>query len=285
MTYDEQLQYYADLLIIQYRNQPRAQATIQALARQALCDNIAIKIRDAFNLDDAIGVQLDIVGKYANVSRDVLTFSGGTSLDDNDFRTLIRLALVVHNCSGSLKDIDDILSTYFGNSVTLFDNTNMTLGYFFNANIGSLPLIEAFVKLDLLPRPMGVRLSSLIYAVGLDNVFGMGSYDAPPFAVSGLTSYYGDTIATTGDVTSGSKIVINIPDTSILTAGDAIGGGGIDWNQDGPPPAAGAGTFIDTIDSPTQITLTKNAIATVTTANLYTQVKSPWLNYENVVSF
>lgn len=275
MTYEEQLQYYADLLIIQYRGKPKAQAMVQALAREALCDNLALAVQNAFGLDGAVGAQLDIVGKYAGVVRNVLTFTGGTVLDDADFRTLIRLAIAKNVCKGSLLDIETLLKQYFGNSMLVFDNANMTLSYFFNANIGTLALLEAFVLLDLLPRPTGVGLASLIYAVGLDNYFAFSSYYTPwPTGVSGFTSYYDGTTAFTGTTHSGTKIIDSIADTSILHAGDAITGLGIDTE-----------TFIDTIDSGVQITTTKNSLGNHTGASLFTQPLSPWINYGNIISF
>lgn len=275
MTYDEQLQYYSDLLIIQYRGKAKAQATIQVLGAEALCDNIALQIQDAFDLETAIGVQLDVVGKYANVQRNVLTFTGGVTLNDSDFRTLIKLALADNSCKGSLKDIEDLLFQYFGNSILIFDNADMTLSYFFNAAIGSLDLLEAFVNLDLLPRPTGVALSSLIYAVGLDNYFAFSSYYVPwPSGVSGFNSYYDGTTAFTGTTHIGTMVIDGIADTSILTVGDAIGGLGV-----------GPGTFIASIDSGTQITTTKNSLANHTGATLFMQALGPWIDYDNVISF
>lgn len=189
MTYDDQIQYYANLLIIQYRNLPKAQATVQVLARDALIDNLPISVRDAFVNGLAVGKQLDVIGKYAGVSRNILTFTGGVVLGDLDFQTLINLAFARNSCQGSLKNIDDLLLAFLGNALVCFDHLNMTMGYFFNSSFGSLALAEAFVKLDLLPRPTGVQLSSLIYGGNLLNVFGWGSYTAAPFQVSGFQSY------------------------------------------------------------------------------------------------
>ena len=283
MTYDEQKQYYADLFIAQFRGKPKAQATVQAIATETMCNNIAITIQDAFDLTTAIGAQLDILGKYANVTRNILTFSGGASLSDTDFRSLILMSLAVKGCQGSLNDIDIILNNFFGNNLTVFDNQNMSMSYFFNSRIGSVPLLEAFVELDLLPRPMGVRLSSLIYAVGLDNVFGFGSYYAPPFEISGMSSYYGTTVSTTGNSTNASPTVTNITDTSILTVGWPIGGTAINPLGSTPSTPALFNTILS-IDGPTQITLTYNANLTFIAGGLESQIPAPWLSYADVIS-
>lgn len=65
----ELIQYYADLLIIQYAQKPKIRATIEAMIEQMLADNIAFDIRDAFDIETAVGVQLDILGKYVGVTR------------------------------------------------------------------------------------------------------------------------------------------------------------------------------------------------------------------------
>lgn len=61
--------YYVDLLIIQYNDKPKARAHIDLIVREMLSSGILFDIQDAFNLETAIGVQLDILGKYIGVNR------------------------------------------------------------------------------------------------------------------------------------------------------------------------------------------------------------------------
>lgn len=63
------VQYYTNLLIIQYNNQPNARATIEALVRLLIAENLALQIKDAFDVDSAVGAQLDTIGKYVGVDR------------------------------------------------------------------------------------------------------------------------------------------------------------------------------------------------------------------------
>jgi hypothetical protein len=63
------IDYYVNTLIIQYNDLPNAKATIATLVEQALCDGIFSDIRDGFNIDTAVGVQLDIIGKYVGIDR------------------------------------------------------------------------------------------------------------------------------------------------------------------------------------------------------------------------
>ena len=65
---EELIKYFTDLLILQYRNKPKAKATIEALARQTFSDSVGnifpIEVQKAYDLDTASGDQLDIIGKY-----------------------------------------------------------------------------------------------------------------------------------------------------------------------------------------------------------------------------
>lgn len=63
------IEYYRNLLIIQYNNKEKAKATIELNVRTLLNDNIACEVQDAFNLETAVGVQLDVIGRYIGVDR------------------------------------------------------------------------------------------------------------------------------------------------------------------------------------------------------------------------
>lgn len=63
------IDYYVNLLIIQYHDQPKARATIAAYITASMIYDIAIQVRDGFNLDTAVGAQQDILGKYLGADR------------------------------------------------------------------------------------------------------------------------------------------------------------------------------------------------------------------------
>jgi Protein of unknown function (DUF2612) len=69
MDVDSLIAYYANLLIIQYHDQPKAQAEIQLLAKTMLASGIFSDIQAAYDIDTAVGVQLDVIGKYVGVDR------------------------------------------------------------------------------------------------------------------------------------------------------------------------------------------------------------------------
>lgn len=79
---EELKKYFSDLLILQYKNKPRAKATIEALVQTAFSDTTGkifpIEIQNSYNLDTATGEQLDILGKYLGRSRVLALASDNT---------------------------------------------------------------------------------------------------------------------------------------------------------------------------------------------------------------
>lgn len=69
MTLSDILEYYANLLIIQYRSKEKAIATVKLVVKSLIADNLAIDTRNAYDLETAVGVQLDVIGKWVGVDR------------------------------------------------------------------------------------------------------------------------------------------------------------------------------------------------------------------------
>jgi len=190
MTTQEIINYYADLLILQYRDRPKAYATMQAVADPFVMDQLPAAVQSAFDINTAVGVQLDLLGKYAGVSRVVNTFNSGTVvLVDADYRKLVQMKFALNSAGSSLEDIQELIFTFFNDALSVFDYANMRMSYYFNSSYGSAVLAEAFAVQGLLPKPMGVQLASLMYVATLTDIFGFGTYDVPAFNVSGYNNY------------------------------------------------------------------------------------------------
>jgi hypothetical protein len=71
MDVDTLSEYYSDLLVFQYRGKDKARATIKLLAESLLANGVYSDVQDGFGLTSAIGVQLDTVGKYIGVGRNI----------------------------------------------------------------------------------------------------------------------------------------------------------------------------------------------------------------------
>lgn len=69
MTADELALYYVNLLILQYVKKARARKTIDTLVRPVISDLIAKQVREGFDIETAVGKQLDILAEYVGAFR------------------------------------------------------------------------------------------------------------------------------------------------------------------------------------------------------------------------
>lgn len=210
--------YYTDLLLYQYQNLPKAKATIDLLIRQAICDLVPLDVRDAFNIDTAVGPQLDILGKYIGFSRRVLSqiprdyfklgdydtpsiavtgfteYAGAvnptsvflrysmlsesfTDLDDEEYRVMLKIKIVLNSTDNTLKSITEILAEFFGNDLICYDGKDMTISYLTNSAAEKLALL--FASQDALPKPQGVALSGVYLIENPSKVFANADYTQP----------------------------------------------------------------------------------------------------------
>lgn len=186
------ISYYANLLIIQYRSQPKAFATMAAMVAPVIMDQLPNQVQNAFNLlgpDYPEGIQLDILAKYVGVTRSGYGFYGSVTLNDADFLTLIQMGIIRNRSGSSLATIQLLLNQFFAGEVFVFDYANMYMSYLINTSVGSQDLVDLFVTEGLLPKPMGVGLSVIAHPI-INKFFGLRTYLAPasPF-VTPLNSY------------------------------------------------------------------------------------------------
>lgn len=135
---------YTGLVTSEHADKPKFIATLSALA-QCFVDlqNLTLGIPDQFDLDRAVGVQLDAVGLWVGITRNVnaplagvyfsldadgLGFdqgvwkgpfdpdSGVVSLDDDTFRLLIRAKIGANHWDGTLGTSAAILNSIFGST-------------------------------------------------------------------------------------------------------------------------------------------------------------------------
>jgi len=240
------IDYYTNLLIIQYNQLEKARATVALNVRTLLSDNIASEVQDGYNLDTAVGVQLDVLGKYIGLDRfyssinELGDFSGMTSYDtlgtdttvgmtdyanyntdsggflgynslfasntlnDDDYRFMLRLRIVQNNSNHSNGEIDDGLFSFFGTDLILSDTKKMNIFYFVTGSKLNLAVI-AFVK-GVLPRPMGVGIGGLIKRD--KKMFGFTNYNATTISskLTGFTNYT-DGFTKEGEILTYDKVI------------------------------------------------------------------------------
>lgn len=74
-TPEEIVAFYQNLLIVQYTRLPNASGTIEALSQQVVANMIYTQVQNAFDLQTAIGQQIDILGTYVGARRFLANFS------------------------------------------------------------------------------------------------------------------------------------------------------------------------------------------------------------------
>lgn len=75
MTVNEQVAYYINLLVIQYKILPNATGTIGALASEVVANQIYDQVLNGFNLQTAVGHQLDVLASYVGAPRTIFGYS------------------------------------------------------------------------------------------------------------------------------------------------------------------------------------------------------------------
>ena len=181
MNTQDIIDYYADLLVGQYSGKPNAYAEMQILITDVIMDQMPNAVLNAFSLGSAVGVQLDILGKYIGATRYGYNFSGPMTLNDLQFTTFLQICIIQNSAGSDLNTLQNLLNTFFPGTIILFDHANMRIDYFFESSLGSQQLAEFFIMSNRLPKPMGVAIGVVIYAPVIKNFFSFctGDYPAP----------------------------------------------------------------------------------------------------------
>ncbi len=171
MAYDTEIanieDYYADLLIIQYRNKPNARATIKLGVDLYLADGLIFDLNNVLDIDTAQGVQLDLIGKILGVNRNIDGFtinkdffsfekeppeisygysdknalsqglwkryqnSVGSSytLSNDVYRVVLKFKALYNVRYGSWACMDLLYKRAFGDEITLINNKDLTISY------------------------------------------------------------------------------------------------------------------------------------------------------------
>lgn len=152
-------EYYSNLLILQYHNKPKAKATIEAVVN-LLPDELIQEVINGFDIETAEGKQLDILGEYIGVDRFYTDEGEIKTLDDEDYRIILKLKAICNTSNLSHKSLDESLYNFFQNTVRMDSEGNMEMTYFVPKN--KTPIILAAIQKEVLPKPMGVRCSYII---------------------------------------------------------------------------------------------------------------------------
>lgn len=218
---------YAGLITSEHSDKPKYRAMIEAVAGTFGANyDLLASMPDVFDLDNAVGSQLDAVGLWVGQSRLIpnvllvgffgfdslgapLPFgeegnpsiggrfydegepiTGSTVLADPEYRTVLRSKIVRNHSKGQTADIVKALNFMFNAPAVINDPGTMAIDVYIGRNI---TLVEQAIvtQLDILPRPAGVRINTRGYYNGSGYLGFDGQPGAVPFAEEGYVGPIG----------------------------------------------------------------------------------------------
>lgn len=179
------IQRYLNLVISEHADKPNFMAVLTELLQKIddidVCGSIS-----PFDLDTAVGVQLDVLGLFLDISR-ILAFqpSAGISpvLDDDTYRLALRAKVAKNTWDGTIPGIQAIWTNLFDTyniHLVLIDNQDMTMGAVI---IGMTSTIQTDLVNHgyFVPKPEGVQMNIVVppnklFAYGVESD-AFGGYD------------------------------------------------------------------------------------------------------------
>lgn len=184
---------YRKLLTSEYRHSPNLTNWLLWLLNAGTTYTTFIQMFvKAFDLDVAVGVQLDTIGRLVGVKR-LLEFvpSGGESplLDDDTYRFLIKATIIKNTWKGKLEDLYSAWGVLYPETkmFQIQDLQDMTFNVIIAGDFSSLQK-ELISKGYIIPKPEGVRIN--LMTITDTTGYPLFSYDMDTLYYSGYTSYW-----------------------------------------------------------------------------------------------
>ena len=198
---------YEKLLIKQYWRSPKARADIALrLGTLAPIADVLLGLADAFDVDQAVGRQLDIIGRIVGLNRRVQTFEileffgfrghtgargfgqapfyrrgepkyGWTTLGDESYRRFLKAKIAINNVKAKMiapdyLSIQGAIQLASDGRAWVVDNYDMSLTLYVDPGV-PLSELRLLLALWLLARPQGVYFK--VIQAAQDGYFGFSS--------------------------------------------------------------------------------------------------------------
>jgi hypothetical protein len=156
------LRTYLNRITSEHKTKPRFMSLLEArLSIFADLYGCVSKLDEAFDLDNAVGAQLDVIGEYAGVKR-LLTFQSKFEpplLTDEYYRVLIRAKIFLNHWDGAIKGIHDVWNNIFPDyELQVVDNQDMTMKVVVS-RVRTVFEEELIQRGYITPKPMGVLVN------------------------------------------------------------------------------------------------------------------------------
>lgn len=206
---------YISLITSEHNDKPNFISVLSSILQPFVDEqNLLRNIPSLYDLDLAVGSQLDVVGQWVGLSRRLQLpiagvyfsldieglgldqgvlqqpfdpVSGLTSLDDNTYRLMLYAKIAANIWDGSLAQAEQILSEIFASSpgtlVFIQDNFDMSM-YIGLAGVIPSALFAALLAQEYIPlRPAAVKSTAYVTSVDGAPIFGL---DVENSFISGL---------------------------------------------------------------------------------------------------
>lgn len=162
-NYPNTIQPYLDLITSQHNTKPKFMTWLSSTL-SIVNDNIGMTstIPSTFDIDNAVGVQLDVLGQILGRTRN-LSFqpSNGESptLSDDNYRIALKAKILINQWDGTIPSIYNIWNSLFSDlTLNVIDNQDMTMSVVINGQID--PVINEMIAAGfIIPKPAGVSLT------------------------------------------------------------------------------------------------------------------------------
>lgn len=155
------IQRYIDGIESQHRTAPRYMAFVTSLLEKIdPAHAVAKELPLAFYVYEAVGKQLDIVGRLIGVDRRLppLNIPGQPSLlDDDNFRKVILAKIVQNQWNGTYEEFLELRKSTLDGflEARYYDNQDMTMDIFIDWDVDPF-MLQLLIHWQLFPKPMGV---------------------------------------------------------------------------------------------------------------------------------
>ena len=186
------LSYYMNLITSEYRNSPKFNALLLALLQKwGDMTTVQQQLDTAFDLDQAVGVQLDVLGLLVGVprgTRQTIVSAGAeyTAFPDAQYRVALKLQIAQNMWDGTLTGAYGVWNITLGSlgyDMILQDNQDMSIDYIF-LTVPTDPILRALLSQGYFElRPAGVRINGYFTASAPPGypTFAMGMEIPPTF--------------------------------------------------------------------------------------------------------
>lgn len=178
-------EFYLDLITSEHVNKPKYMSWVEVLLTPFIdIINLNDTIKKSFNLKDAVGVQLDTLGKILVLDRQVNfqpTDGSSPILDDYYYRMILKAKVVKNQWKGTISNFYYFWSVLFSDqplSIYLVDNQNMEpVVVIWDSQVTSM-IQDLLTNGYIMPKPAGLGLT--VRRIDSEGIFGFWGSELAP---------------------------------------------------------------------------------------------------------